>query len=114
MEIRTEVAAGPEGATAEIVTLVHEGREFSALGAVVNHAEGYLVGYVSADGKSLTKSGGEAICPLQFVSKYRVYSTKWGSWTEMFCYRATVEGHRYHGRGQGPGMLLRMRAKVKK
>lgn len=112
METRIEVAKGPNGATAEVVTLSHEGREFTAFGAEIDHANGVLVGYVSSDGKSLTKSGGEVICPLQFVSKYRVYSHKWGSWTDVFCYRAAAGGLRYHGRGQGPGMLLRMKAKV--
>lgn len=111
MDTRIEVQEGPNGATAEVVTLIHEGREFSALGAVINHAEGYLVGYVSSDGKSLTKSGGEIICPVQLVGEYRRYY-RWSGWVTTYCYRARVGELRYHGRGGGPGMLLRMRAKV--
>jgi hypothetical protein len=28
---------------------------------------------------------------------------------KLYCYSAVIEGRRYHGRGQGPGMYLNMR-----
>lgn len=112
MPVTIEVMEGPNGAVAEAVTLEHEGRKFTALGAVIDHANGVLVGYVSADGKSLTKSGGEHICGLTRTGTYLIKS-RHGCRTRIFCYGARVDGLYYHGRGEGEGMLLRMRAKVK-
>lgn len=109
METRTELQRGPDGATAEVVTLVHEGREFSALGAVVDPANGYVVGYVSSDGKSLTDSGGVPIFAIRQVSTW-TRRDRWG-WTRFHAYRGVFRGRTYSGRGLGESCLLRMRAR---
>ncbi len=108
MEAEVEKLEGPGGATAEAVTLTFGGRAFTALGACVDHGKGTVTGYVSADGRHLTSFAGAVLGTLRLVSKFR--TRRLHGPVETFCYRAEVEGRRYHGRGSGPGMILHLRA----
>lgn len=103
-----EQATGPNGATAEVATMHHEGRSFTALGSIVDEAAGYLVGYVyNRDGRLfLGTFEGAELCPLKLTATYERWSL-YHQRTVMRCYRATYNGRVYTGR-HGDIDLLRM------
>lgn len=59
--------------------------------------------YVSGDGKWLTSWPGTKVARLETRGTARAFHTK------LTCYRTTIEGRVYIGRGLGPGMYLNMR-----
>jgi hypothetical protein len=91
-----------DGATVELATVVHEGREFTNLGAVV--ADDYVVAYLGKDGK-LTDWQGNVIGTYRTVSSWRTPNS-WVSST-MSAVHAVVNGRTYKGRSAGVGMLFR-------
>lgn len=98
-------------AVAEVATLTHEGREFTALGSVVDHARGIVFGYVvEKDGREeLQTFDGAKLGELRRVTEWREYSSA-GYARRMRSYRATVDGRAYHGRMGDMTMLIRLRA----
>lgn len=119
MEFRTEIVPQANGAKVEVSTMIHEGREFTAMGSVIDHANGRVTGYVrvTKDGPQLVTFTGEVIAKLSVVSRW----TQPGRWThkgfyvspiKMASYRAIIEGRTYHGRC-GAADLLHMWMKVK-
>jgi hypothetical protein len=95
------------GAKVEISTFLFEDKPFTAMGSVVDHENGIVVGY--PNGEKLQTCDGKVIGTCQIVSTFRM--TRWsfvGGWY-MQCYRAVVDGKNYYGRGFGDGMLLRLR-----
>lgn len=98
-------------AKVELATFSHEGRDFTAVGSVVDPGAGFLQGYVSSDGRTLMRWDGSVICPLKEVSRFRIPCPNWPKGTEIRAYRAVVDGRTYSGRGSGPGMLLRLRSR---
>lgn len=95
------------GATVEVGTVTHNGREFAALGSVIDEVSGVIVGYPKGD--KLQTWNGQNIdgLTLRITSSWAVRS--WiGS--RMYAYSATYKGRKYHGRGFGDGMSLRLRA----
>lgn len=107
MQSRSETLTATNGATVEVGTVVHEGREFAAQGSVIDEQTGVIVGYPKGD--RLQTWGGKDIEGL----KLRVVST-WSvrSWigSTMYAYSAVYNGRKYHGRGFGDGMSLVLRA----
>ena len=97
-------------AVAEIATLTHEGKAFTALGSVVDHASGYVCGYVTKrDGREvLTSFDGAILGTLRLVSR----RLKWcfGGSQRVSYYQATVGGREYHGRKGDTFDLIRLRA----
>lgn len=119
MKYRTETHTTPDGARVETGIVVHEGREFAALGSVVDPARGIIVGYVS-DARPDVSSGnptrfvlttwqGEAIAPLMLVRRWTSYGV---ARCTLFAWTCVLGGKRYSGRNSGPGMVVRMRARV--
>jgi len=102
----SELHSAPNGARVETGTVTHEGRAYTALGSVVDHESGYVVGYVK--GATLTSWEGATIGTVREVSRWPLHNS--GFSTSMHSYRATIDGRSYHGRGMGEGMLLRLRA----
>lgn len=92
---------------AELGILTHEGHEFSALGSVIDHDAGVVVGYPKGF-DLMTWDGTTVIGRVRVVSSYPMPQSWQGS--TMYCYRAVIEGRHYYGRGFGDGMLLRLRA----
>lgn len=116
-EFRSEIGSAPNGARVEIATITHEGRDFTALGSVVDHARGFVVGYVTRDEHGpnpstyrLTTWEGTTIAPLRLVNTWEQYGF-YGARVRHFAWRAVIDGRTYSGRNSGPGMLLRMRAR---
>lgn len=106
MNSKSETVTATNGATVEIGTIVHEGREFAAQGSVIDEQQGVIVGYPK--GNRLQTWNGKDIegLVLRVTSTWRVRS--WiGS--HMNAYSATYKGRRYHGRGFGDGMSLTLR-----
>jgi hypothetical protein len=101
------------GTVVEVSTFAHEGRSFTALGSVVDKANGYVVGYPR--GRVLATWDGKPLGTCRVVSSYPTPRSWLGS--RMYCYRAVIEsdpGAEYHGRGFGDGMILRLRRCVPK
>lgn len=96
------------GARVELGTVNYCGQAFDALGSVVDHSRGYIVGYVK--GATLTTWDGAQIGTLRKVSTWKQWAPGAVFSTTMHAYVACVDGKRYHGRGQGEGMILRLRA----
>jgi hypothetical protein len=86
----------------EVGVIVHEGREFKALGSVIDG--GRIAAYLGKAGQ-LTKWSGEVIGTYQVTRTWR-RPRNYVSSTLSQVY-ATVEGKRYTGRSAGEGMLFR-------
>lgn len=105
MDSRVEVASTETGAKVEIATVLHDGKEFTAMGSVVDHKAGRVTGYPK--GNVLQTWDGKPIgtCTVTSTWRLRVFA---GPLT-MRQYHATVDGIHYTGRGQGDGMCLNLR-----
>lgn len=98
-----------EGVTAEIGTVIHEGREYSAGGAVVTPE--YLICYPNDRGEVCDWAG-------KVLGTYRTISSRpaifFGhhSWqgTNFYYMRAKVDGRSYSIRGFGAGMVAKGKA----
>lgn len=106
---RIELADG----FAEIGTITHNGREFSAVGAMVR--DGRAVGYPKFDRDYTGAVGqmqtwdGQPMGTARIVSMWRVWS--WAG-SHMCQIEATIGGKRYTGRGFGSGMMWRGKLKA--
>jgi hypothetical protein len=105
-ETRSERRVATNGAAVEVGVIVHEGREFRALGSVVDHESGRVVGYVKGD-KLVSWDGKVTLGTIRVVSTWRT-PRSWVS-SKMSSYRAVVGGKSYHGRGCGDGFLLKLK-----
>ena len=103
---KTDTVTLPNGAVVETGTVTHDGHEYAALGAVVDVASGRALVYVSDDGKRAQTWEGADLGPLTVTG----YAHGFGG-TRLTCYRAQIAGRTWHGRGQGPCMCLRLRAR---
>ena len=56
---KAEQFTATNGASVEVGTITHEGKEFSSLGSVVDETSGFIVGYPKGD--TLTTWNGETI-----------------------------------------------------
>lgn len=108
MQTNTETVIATNGAQVEIGTVNFEGREFSSLGSIIDEASGIIVGYPK--GNTLQTWNGQVIegLRLSVTSSWRTPRSYMSD--RMFAYSATYKGKRYHGRGAGDGILLRLRA----
>jgi hypothetical protein len=128
MNTRSETQVTPEGARIEVGTIAHEGREFAALGSVIDTARGVVVGYVMRkplgpppDGSAttgwwLTTWDGQYVAALHLSSTWEVRRVSHRG--EFVCYQMSswscvIAGRRYTGRNAGEGMVLSMRARSK-
>ena len=111
MEYRSETRT-VDGATVELATVVHGGREFTNLGAVVS--EKYVAGYLQMDrdshGEQLNTVGNLTDWQGNVIGTYRIVKI-WRtprSWVSdiMCAVHATVNGRLYKGRSAGTGMLF--------
>lgn len=114
LRFKTSIETAPNGATVETATVIHEGREFTSGGAIVDKANGLIVGYVSSDGARLTTFEGETIAPIKLVRRWHQRGF-YGVRVDVYAYSATVDGKRYTGRNAGnfggPGCVITMRAR---
>lgn len=116
MDCRSEHVTADCGAKLELATIIHEGREFTNLGSIIDEKNGFIFGYVSRDEAELHTWDGQVICSLRRVSSWesRVMSSRGlVTYTKMFAYACHFNGRRYTGRGQGSGMCLRLRSRSK-
>lgn len=104
---KTDATIGDAGAQ-EQATVVHEGKEFAAGGFYLNAATGRMVGYVATLGGALwlTTWGGLKIAPLRCTGKSRGFH---GAQLHHYQTSEPYLGHHWHGKGQGEGMIIRMR-----
>jgi hypothetical protein len=112
---KSEIHVATNGARVEVGTYTHEGRDFAALGSVVDEARGILCAYVTRreDGSHVLSTwGGETLAPLVKTGTWLNRNTFGGFPVRMFAWRCTYQGRSYSGRNAGDGMLLRMRTKV--
>ena len=105
MKTKSIHATSTDGARIETGIVTHNGRDFVALGSVVDHATGRVSGYVK--GRTIATWDGTPIGTLREVSSWRIDSALS---SRMFAYRATIDGFEYHGRGMGESMLVTLRA----
>ncbi len=100
---------------AEVGIIVHNGREFAAMGFTVDVESKRMVAYVSekavsADGKStqsfLTTWEGQELCRLIWTGYARGFYR-----TRLNCYYTAkpIAGYYWFGRGLGKGMILKLR-----
>lgn len=108
MITRSETAT-QDGATVELGTIEHEGRAFTAMGAIVDVDRGLIVGYPNhRDGglpHRLRTWNGELIALLEITGRARGFNG-----AKLTCYAMSYAGRRWHGRGLGNGMSVTMRA----
>lgn len=104
METRSEHGTAANGAAVELGILSHEGKDFSALGSIRDEGNGYIVGYPKGSGLQ-TWDGQDMGIRLQVVSSWPVRSY---IGTRMYAYCADIGGVRYHGRGFGDGIVLKL------
>lgn len=90
-----------------MATVTHNGHDFTALGSVIDHTSGHVIGYVSSDGLKLTTWEGAQIGTVRCTSSWRNPRSHFRS--RIHAYVANIDGKRYYGRGAGNGMLLKLR-----
>lgn len=95
----------------EVGTFEHEGRSFSAGGAMYDPEHGKIAGYPKkiASGWVLQTWDGKTIVPITLVSKFRGGFGR----NEMYSWRARVPGssRTFSGRNSGEAMFLMLRAR---
>jgi len=113
METHTEIVTAPNGAVVEMVTIKFQGHEFTAMGSVVDKANGLIVGYPKKTPSGWTIGDGVASdVKIRLISSWKQRMPNgFFPWTRIYAWSAVVDGVRYSGRNSGEGMLLRMRAK---
>lgn len=104
-----------QGAQVEIGTVEVEGRKFVAMGSMIDLENGVIVGYPGYQSPgptpiALRTWNGAWICDLETTGAARGLNA-----AKLVCYSAVVDGHKWHGRGLGIGMVLTLRrgARVK-
>lgn len=108
MKARCDVTTAPNGAVVEVGTVELGDREFSALGAVIDEANGIIVGYPALpDNRSYVLQNwcGADIAPLRITGYARGFHR-----TPLTCWALDYNGRRYSGRNSGTGVVLTMRA----
>jgi hypothetical protein len=99
-----------DGARTELGTFVHEGREFTSLGAMVTAT--HAAGYPKIPERSVTGTllgwDGTILGSCRITASWKVESFI-GS--RMYQIEATIDGRTYTGRGFGSGMLWRGKVK---
>lgn len=105
METKSETLTATNGASVEVGTIVHNGREYAATGSIVDDEGGYIVGYVDSPGADnisncahLTTWNGAEIGVIVRTGTARGFYR-----TRLYCYSMVRNGYRWHGRGQGHG-----------
>jgi hypothetical protein len=113
MKTRIKLVHGPAGESAELATVIHNGREYTAYGAV--RTDTTIAGYVHRDGATgayrLRTWGGEDM-GIDLLPR--------GSWpcprgvfsTRMHAWRAVIDGVTYSGRNGGTNLLLVLRRRI--
>lgn len=94
-------------ASVEIATIIHEGREFTALGSVIDHERGRVAAYRRTGG-ILTNWGSKEIGTYHVVSTWRRYS-RYGVSTKMESIKALIDGLVYYGRGSCDWELIQLK-----
>lgn len=109
LDAHSEIVAAPRGVLVEIATMVHEGREFANLGAVVDHKNGFACAY--PDGKGhVTTWNGVVLGTARIVRRWKQFVPGAHWRVEMFAWSCRIEGKGYYGRNGGPCMALKLRA----
>lgn len=118
METRVEHVTAGNGAAVEVATIVHEGRDFTALGAVMDLERGIVSAYVSEakypkPGESRYNLTGwaedsEAIAPLTLRGSWKQGGFG-GARNTIYAWSCVIDGRVYSGRNSGPCMLIHMR-----
>jgi len=99
MEYRSEIVGG-----AEIATIIHDGREYTALGSTMtpDRAVGYLK---CGESHQITTWNGETLGYTQIVASWQTSRSEVSS--RMYQIRANINGIWYTGRCAGDGTLWR-------
>lgn len=112
MEYRSETRV-VDGATVELATVVHEGREFINLGAVISdsYVAGYLQSTKDSHGERMNAVGNLTDWHGNVIGTYRIvkmWRTPRSYVSDVMCaVHATVNGNLYKGRSAGCGMLFK-------
>lgn len=115
-EWRTEDPPGT--AKVEVATIIHGGREFTNMGAIVDHERGYVVGYPHETGVTWRSRTGRQVASGELrswsgekIGEVEVTGHSRGFYgAEIVHFRAYIGDRAYHGKGSGWGMILRLRA----
>lgn len=103
-ESKLHVGTAGDGrqALAEIASVELNGNTFTAQGALIS--DDAIVGYVSEGGRMLQTWNGEPIMALRQTGRAQGFHR-----TLLKSYAGEYAGRRWHGRGLGECMLLRLR-----
>lgn len=112
---KSETHTSPNGASVEVGTVTFQGRDFAALGAIVDEANGVVCAYASERKGSpgsyvLTTWEGAEIAPLRLTGTWENRNVFGGFPVKMYAWSATIGGKVYSGRNSGLHMFVRMRA----
>jgi hypothetical protein len=112
LDFHSETHTATNGAKVEVGTVTFQGRDFSAMGSVVDEANGIILGYVSgAQGiYYLTTWEGKVLGSLKLTGTWKNRNVFGGFPVTMYAWSAVIGGKKYSGRNTGAGMLLRMKA----
>lgn len=111
MDFKSEHVTNDNGAKLELATVIHEGREYTHFGSIVDENRGLIIGYPSKDEKSLLTWDGQVICPLRRISSWKSRIPSSYFFVDMTAYSCEYGKRKYSGRGQGAETILRLRAR---
>lgn len=113
-DYKSETRVADCGARVEVGTVTYEGRDYAALGSVVDEKRGIITCYphLREDGTYEARMwGGKIVGPMRLVRRYR---GGFGHKTEMYAWSMVYNGRTYSGRNGGmvggPDCLVIMRA----
>ncbi len=109
LETHSETVKTDSGASVEVATVTFGGRDFTNMGSVVDHENGFVVCYPDKDGH-VTTWNGVVLGTASLVRKWKQFVPFACHRVEIYAWSCVIDGRKYHGRNSGPGMLLRLRA----
>jgi hypothetical protein len=113
IDFRSEKHTTAQGAHVEVATMTHEGRDYTALGSLVDLQAGRIMGYLhelpgDRDRFYLTSwDGCFMYILLRRVSTWKTPRSYVS--TTYSAFRTVIDGYVYSGRGAGSGMFIRLK-----
>jgi len=101
------------GAPVELGFVEHEGVQFSAIGSLVDHAQGIVIGHVyEEDGRFVLRNwhGDKTLATLRLTGTFKMVPPHQWFPVTMQCFATVIDGRRYFGRKSAGWSLLRLRA----
>lgn len=96
----------------ELATVNFQGKDFTALGSIIDEQAGFVLGYIKQVGRlyQLTTWNGDVITSPKLTGTWLNRNVFGGFPVRMYAWSCVINGKKYHGRNSGVGFLIRLRS----